>query len=173
MTTPLHWQPEREGLAGKAWPAVTASWLKETGSITARLKRQWPNVTVQVLDEGLRQPLAAERQRLALREGVPGWVREVVLHAGERPLIRARTIVPAWTADNPWHVLSTLGERPLGELLFNLPDLERSPLEFAWGLGASAPARRRVYTWSGAPLLLTETFVFLACTAPITSAADA
>ncbi len=168
-----HWQTDQEAMASNAWSAETTSWLRETGSITARLKQHWPNLTVRVLDEGLRTPQTDERLRLGQPSHATCWVREVVLQAAAHRLIHARTVVPAWTPDNPWHVLSTLGQRPLGELLFNLPDLERLPLEFAVASKASAPSRRRVYVWSGAPLLLTETFMLLACVEPTTHAAGA
>ncbi len=129
--------------------------------MTARLKRHWPDVAVRVLHEGLRVPTNDERQCLKLPAGVACWVREVLLHAGNKHLIVARTIVPEWTPENPWQIVSTLGQRPLGELLFSLPHLVRTPLEFTRDVDTGAFSRRRVYEWSGARLLLTEEFLLL------------
>lgn len=129
--------------------------------MTARLKQQWPDMTVRVLHEGLRVPSDDERQCLNLPAGVACWIREVMLHAGDKHLVGARTIVPEWTPENPWHIVSTLGQRPLGELLFSLPRLVRSPLEFTMNVNSGTFLRRRVYRWSGARLLLTEEFPLL------------
>lgn len=164
----------------KVAPAVEAqSWLLEAGSITARLKHRWPGTRVRLVYEGRDTPYPEECLRLGLHPNSMCWVREVRLHAAEQLLVHARTVVPHWGPGNPWHDLSALGERPLGELLFQLPDLQRSPLEFGLthpetlngdsnGLAqgplnqpASRPARRCTYTRDGAALLLTEAFDFL------------
>lgn len=151
--------------------ADAQSWLLEAGSITARLRHDWPSTQVTVLDEGLQTPHAEECCRLELQPCAPCWVREVRLHAAGQPLVHARTVIPQWGPGNPWHELSKLGQRPLGELLFQLPGLQRSPLEFGlmhpdalYGRGdrpVSRPARRCTYTRHGAVLLLTEAFDFL------------
>lgn len=153
-------------------PAVEAqSWLLEAGSITARLKHRWPGTRVRLVYEGQDTPYPEECLRLGLQPNSTCWVREVRLHAGEHLLVHARTVVPHWGPGNPWHDLSALGERPLGELLFQLPDLQRSPLEFALtrpdalyrreGEPMNRPARRCTYTRDSAALLLTEAFDFL------------
>lgn len=157
--------------------ADAQSWLLEAGSITARLRHDWPNTQVTVLDEGLQTPHAEECGRLELQPCAPCWVREVRLHAAGQPLVHARTVIPQWGPGNPWQELEKLGDRPLGELLFQLPGLQRSLLEFGitppdtlYGCvnqAMSRPARRCTYTRHGALLLLTEAFDFLATpTAP-------
>jgi len=156
----------------KVAPAVEAqSWLLEAGSITARLKHRWPSTRVRLVNEGRDTPYPEECLRLGLQPNSTCWVREVRLHAAEQLLVHARTVVPHWGPGNPWHDLSALGERPLGELLFQLPDLQRSPLEFGvvdiktlsgFTEGPfKRPARRCTYTRDGAALLLTEAFDLL------------
>lgn len=83
------------------------------------------------------------------------------LVAASRPRIAARTCIPGWGPDNPWCEVQQLGDRPLGELLFELGDIERGPLRFArLGADARAPhARRCVYRRAGAVLELTEVFL--------------
>lgn len=152
-------------------PVEAQSWLLEAGSITARLKDRWPGTRVRLVSEGRDTPYPEECIRLGLQPNSTCWVREVRLHAAEQLLVHARTVVPHWGPGNPWHDLSALGERPLGELLFQLPDLQRSPLEFGLvdlktlnGLAEGPlkrPARRCTYTRDGAALLLTEAFDFL------------
>jgi chorismate lyase len=165
------WNPEVSHFDGFLAPQNTVSWLLEIGSITARLRMDWPDVCVDVLMEGLDAPQPDEQLRLSLADAQVCWVREVQLQADGTPLLHARTVVPTWDHNNPWRTVSTLGQRPLGELLFALPHLQRSPLEFALTEPASRsghgplraiPARRRVFEREGAHLLLTEAFDFLA-----------
>lgn len=171
MTHTTFWRPFVHDVVDPVDNPDAVSWLQEPGSITTRLRRQWPDLKVTVLGEGMLVPALDERARLGLWTGASCWVREVRLHANEQRLIHARTVIPAWGDSNPWKVVGELGRRPLGELLFGLPDLTRSPLEFALtAIGAAAgaslgrviPARRCVFEREGAPLLLTEAFECLA-----------
>lgn len=169
------WCPQVHRLAPLANAQDALSWLLEVGSITARLRLHWPTLQVDVLDEGVRTPALHERERLNLGGNAVCWVREVQLHAQGQALVHARTVIPGWNSGNPWVKVAALGRRPLGELLFSLPRLDRSPLEFAWtappttagGAGPLArPSRRRVFLHLGAPLLLTEAFDLLATPVP-------
>ena len=144
------------------------SWLMECGSLTLRLRRHHPGLTVQVVSEGLAPLLPDEALRLALPAHSQAWVREVTLHEHGLPLLQARAVIPHWSPANPWSELQRLGSRPLGEILFSNPELERSEFEFTLGPGwrasdlPSSPdrlARRCVYRRLGAPLLLTECFL--------------
>lgn len=134
-----------------------AGWLNERGSLTQRLRDAFGPVTVERLFEGARGAEAAA----GLAKGRPVWERCVRLVAAGLPRIAARTCIPGWGPDNPWCEVQRLGDRPLGELLFELDDLERGPLRFArLGADARAPhARRCVYRRSGAVLELTEVFL--------------
>ena len=139
-------------------------WLQEPGSLTARLARQWPDVAVQVLSEGVAPPLPDEAQRLDMGrdERAHAWVRCVQLVGGGVVRLRARTVIPQWTPGNPWRLVQQLGTRPLGELLFSLPGLQRSGFEWSSRVapaGGDVWSRRCVHTHQGAALLLTETFV--------------
>ncbi|MDP4622491.1 MAG: chorismate lyase [Hydrogenophaga sp.] len=166
-----------------ALPCLTAnaelqSWAFERGSLTRRLRQHWPDTRVQVLSEGLTPPLPHEAQALGLATGEAAWVRCVCLIGGDQARIYARTVIPCWDAQNPWAEVQRLGDQPLGELLFTLPDLERSPFE--WALNAAWPeamaqpnancpevlARRCSFVRQRAPLLLTEVFLQLQAPTP-------
>ena len=67
-------------------------------------------------------------------------MREVTLHEEGLPLLQARTVIPDWSPANPWSELQRLGSRPLGEILFSDPLLERSEFEFTRGPGWRTPA---------------------------------
>jgi chorismate--pyruvate lyase len=168
------WLPEHE-LAQVTHHPEAASWLLERGSLTQRLREHWGDAAVQLLDEGLTTPLPHETQRLGLPPDAHAWVRCVRLVCGGQPRVYARTVIPGWTPHNPWAQVQRLGQQPLGELLFRLPDLQRSAFE--WNADASWPqlpgtqaarslARRCVFIRDNAPLLLTEVFVELDAPAP-------
>jgi chorismate--pyruvate lyase len=102
-------------------------------------------------------------------------VREVVLHAGGRPVVLAHSIAAWRDLSGPWRGLRGLGSRPLAEALFTDPRVSRGPLEFAridprHPLGRRARqvfgrdfpalrARRSRFLKHGRPLLVTEVFL--------------
>jgi chorismate lyase len=163
------WRIEAD-LHALALPAPLNDWMRERGSLTQRLRAHWGDVSVQPLDEGLGTPLAHEAARAGALAGAPTWLRCVVLVCQGKPRVYARTVIPAWGPHNPWEAVQRMGRQPLGELLFQLPDLQRSAFEWNLGLDwphathrpgatAPAPARRCVFMRAGAPLLLTEVFL--------------
>lgn len=136
-------------------------WLTEPGSLTERLRMRHGSVTVEVLDEGARADPRAETS-------TAHWERCVQLVAAGRPLLAARSCIPAWTPDHPWRAVQRLGTRPLGEVLFTLDGVERGPLQFAQLRaphgpdahgGAVVMARLCTYRRQGATLVLTEVFL--------------
>lgn len=170
MQGSAHWLHEAQ-LPQLCTDAPSRSWLQERGSLTERLRQQWGDVAVQLLSEGQTAPLPHEAQRLGLAPPALAWVRCVLLVCQGRPRVYARTVIPQWTPHNPWAEVQRLGQQPLGELLFRLPDLQRSRFEWACGLDwphaahwqAQRPpdgvARRCVFERAHAPLLLTEVFL--------------
>ena len=148
---------------------LRVSWLSERGSLTARLRATWGDVSVDVIGEGLAMPLPHEASRLAMPEADMAWVRCVWLRCHGQARVYARTVIPHWGALNPWAQVQRLGRQPLGELLFRATDVERSAFEWCadanWpstgdAAPASAPvlARRCLFGRRGAALLLTEVF---------------
>lgn len=152
------------------------NWLKTPGSLTARLKSQCPNLEVVVLSEQFEVPLLSESQKLGLQYNEEAWVRCVALKCQNHNWIYARTIIPDLNPQNPWQELKSLGNKPLGEVLFDMPSIKRSPFEFSKDTLAYWPylmnhlnnqtlaykpsfARRSVFKQNGAPLLLTEVFL--------------
>lgn len=96
-----------------------------------------------------------------------------MLHVESQPLILARTILPEETIRIAQRNLSHLGNRPLGEVIFAYPDLERRCREFAlvsskhWSPTAIASfslddaiwGRRTLYAIHQQPLLVSEYFL--------------
>lgn len=172
LTTEPRWQAERPGMR-RQLPEPVQSWVYEPGSLTARLRSRYGGkVAVNVLSQRWGRPLPAESRLL----GQPAWryalVREVLLHADGAPLLLARTVMPTNTLAA--HAgLSRLGARPLGEVLFTHPGLERWQMDvvktaadgftpFAIGLAGIDQAiwgRRTVYALAGQGLLVCEWFL--------------
>lgn len=170
IPSPAGWLPESR-LPELTKDPLWQDWLLERGSMTVRLQGRYPDVLVELQLQGQAVPWGDEARALGLPPGEAAWLRQVRLCSEGRVLLQARTVVPGWAPGNAWHELQGLGTRPLGDLLFRMPDIGRSAFEVAWlarwtepGDGVTDPgraegarlARRCLYTRRGCPLLLTE-----------------
>lgn len=156
-------------------PPRIASWLFEPGSLTRRLRHVCgTEFRVRLLRQEWCKPFADEARILHLAMGRRAVVREVALQWGERPLVVARSVIPAKTLKGVDRRLAHLGTRPLGEILFADPRLEKRSLELSevaaarWqrelraglGLGPRTWGRRSLYTLGrGHRLLVAEFFL--------------
>jgi chorismate--pyruvate lyase len=167
------WLENREGLRHKL-PDNVQSWTFESGSLTRRLRSYYGDaVAVKVLRQRWSKPFLSERRLLQLPEHHYSLTREVLLHADGKPLILARTIIPASTIKAVKSNLSHLGNRPLGEVIFSYPKLERIAMDVAlislatWTQPAIAEAaidqpiwgRRTVYAIAHQHMLVSEFFL--------------
>jgi len=150
------------------------SWLQESASLTARLRREaGAGFGVRLLGQGLGKPFAGESCLLGLPARRRALAREVLLFRGTAPLVLARTVIPPWVLRGEYCALARLGSRPLGEVLFAQRGLRRTRLEFArvcpmdWlpgiaqGYGLDAPVwgRRSLYEVGQVSLLVCEFFL--------------
>jgi len=97
----------------------------------------------------------------------------VLLYANDKTLILARTIIPADTIKIANRSLSKLGTRPLGEVIFSYPQLERVAMDvtqvtlnnwtsMALNVGAIQQpiwGRRTVYAIKHRQMLVSEFFL--------------
>jgi chorismate lyase len=141
-----------------------APWVMEAASLTARLKRHCQQFRVQVLQEQravlppFLQPLLPATQQ--------AQVREVILWCNEQPCVYAQSWLPLDTL-NILRPLADLGERPLGDYIFQHQDLSRGAIEVAelqlrlpqLALTSSCLARRSVFQLQQLPLLVAEVFL--------------
>ena len=155
-------------------PDSAASWIYEAGSITQRLRDYYGSrVRVQVLNNQWQRSFISESRLLKTPVGKYTLTREVLLYADNIPLILARTIIPKRTILSAHRNLSHLGNRPLGEVIFSYPQLERLALEIAqvqchqWKNSIQQIAqidqplwgRRTIYASHHHPLLVSEFFL--------------
>ncbi len=140
--------------------ATLQSWLMDPGSLTHRLKAMsHGKFNVQVLEEGWAQQCSPSllqcflphvaRQRM--------WSRKVLLRSGDTPWVAAHTLIPISSMIGPLKQLRNLRDRPLGEFLFQDPQLQRLQLEIAqrgelWG-------RRSLFYLQHRPILVAEFFL--------------
>jgi len=167
------WHENRQGTRHKLPPAVQ-SWAYESGSLTQRLRSVYgSSVAVSVLLQQWRTPFLSEQKLLKQPAARYCLIREVMLHADGKPLILARTIIPAETIKVAHSNLSQLGTRPLGEVIFSYPKLERVEMDVAlvrscfWtsailekaGIDQAIWGRRTVYGIRHKHMLVSEFFL--------------
>lgn len=122
------WQAPQKRLM----PANLARWLTETGSLTRLLqKHNDVDFSVEVLGNSWMRPLPDECQLLGIPTTQMAYQREVKLMDGEQANVYARTVIPLDTFQAMKHRFNSLGNKPLGELLFTDPTVKRGPIEVA------------------------------------------
>ncbi len=159
------WQAHWQSATAFCLNDLERDWLLETNSLTARLKALAGEFSLQLQLE-LPQPLP-----LALADLLgdsEGTVREVLLSVGQVPCIYAQSWLPQSTlaALSP---LAELGQKPLGEYIFQQPDLQRGPIELArfaqnfvlpqGALASDIFGRRSLFALNGHQLLVQELFL--------------
>ena len=140
-------------------------WLLNNASLTARLKAL-PGDFKLVLR--IEQPLLLPEALAKHWSCAEGVVREVVLKVADIPCVYAQSFMPISTVQ-ALTPLAQLGEKPLGEYIFQQESLERGDIElaeFANGfrlpeLGAQAAlfGRRSLFTLNHHQLLVQELFL--------------
>ena len=151
------------------------AWLTYRGSLTWRITARAGDFRVEVIQQRLRIPNDDEYRALGRPTHKRALVREVILHAGGRPVVLAHSIASRASLFGVWRSLRGLGNRPLAAALFADPLVRRHRLEFArvdrrhplWKraravFGRAFPtlwARRSLFVKRGAPLLVTEVFL--------------
>ena len=92
------------------------SWITEEGSLTERLKKDFSDVKVDVIYEGL----ASEKET--------EYIREVIIKSCDKPMIFAQTRVKMIDLDRAWSCLKERGQQSLANILFKDPKIFRHSL---------------------------------------------
>ena len=92
------------------------SWITEESSLTERLKKEFNDVKVDVIYEGL----ASEKET--------EYIREVIIKSCDKPMIFAQTRVKMIDLDSAWSCLKELGQQSLANILFKDPKIFRHSL---------------------------------------------
>ncbi len=168
-----NWLGSRPGLRHHL-PETVQSWTYESGSLTQRLRSYYgPGVAVKVLLQCWKTPYLSEHRLLKLPAHEYVLTREVLLYVKSKPLILARTVIPKSTVKTAKSNLSKLGNRPLGEIIFSSPKLERIAMDVTliqmptWKsslleqveINAPVWGRRTVYGIASKHMLVSEFFL--------------
>ena len=145
-------------------PRHWRSWLLDNGSLTERLiARAQGDFRVEVVAQGWSRPNLLEARALQVDPRLRVLVREVRLIGRGEAWVHARSLIPATTLTGRHRKLAHLGDRPLGQVLFNDPTMRRDAIETAsiplYTPGQRAWARRSVFRLDGKPLLVSEVFL--------------
>jgi chorismate--pyruvate lyase len=149
-------------------------WLFESGSLTQKLKCHCEQFRVEILAKSTRQ-LSADEAILFDCQPQNVQVREVLLYCDQVPWVYAQSLMPLSAVPESVKKLTTLGNQPLGEVIFNEPGMTRSRIEVAefdsqsdvailsgqigQPTGKSLWARRSCFTIDGYSLLVAEVFL--------------
>lgn len=104
------------------------AWLRAPGSLTARLRRHG-RFEVELLRQTTAKLRGPERRQLGQPRRGCTLVREVLLRVDGQPLVWARSSLHKSGLAGPWRALKGLGRRPLAELLYADPSVQRSLLQ--------------------------------------------
>lgn len=104
-----------------------ACWLRDRGSLTARLQAHG-DFAVHLLRQELARPTRDEAAALGIKRDRLLWVREVALLVDRRALVFAHTVLPERPRGPLVPAFKRLGARSLGALLFAHPGFRRGPL---------------------------------------------
>ena len=135
-------------------PEHVSRWLLDNQSLTHKLKEKYNDFRVNVLSQEQNSPYECELKLLGSITNLKIIVREVELIGSETPVVNARSLIPL--TDDTKDILK-IGSRPLGEILFNDPEIKRGHLEV--GSFNNSWARRSTFTISKTNLLVTEIFL--------------
>ena len=135
-------------------PEHVSRWLLDGQSLTYKLKEKYKDFRVNVLSQEQNSPYACELKLLGYTTNLTIIVREVELLGSQEPVVNARSLIPL--TDDTEDILK-IGSRPLGEILFNDPEIKRGHLEV--GSFNNSWARRSTFTIGKTNLLVTEIFL--------------
>ncbi len=108
--------------------AKLKNWLLATGSLTERLQSQCRQFSVSVIGQGEADLLEDEKQQLNAQN--EDWIiREVILSGDGIPWVFARSVLPKSELDGSLSNFSNLGNKPLGQVIFNDAQFERLPIQ--------------------------------------------
>ncbi len=155
--------------------AALVPWLRDHGSLTQRIQQRCGQFAVHNVNSGLDRIALDESALLGIAPRQLAWSREVFLYADQQAVVFAHSACADKHLSGSWQALRTLGNKPLGALLFSHPLVSRQPLHFkslhphhplyrnATALLPDAPqrlwARRSLFYLHNAPLLVTEVFL--------------
>ena len=117
------------------YPSVYADWLQNPGSLTQRFRElSQDQLKHDLFFEGWKNLSESELEPLKISSNTAlntVWCREIVFFGQNQPWEWARTIIPQSSLVGEGAALMNLGNKPIGDVLFTDPHLQRSEFEIA------------------------------------------
>ena len=135
-------------------PEHVCNWLLDGQSLTAKLRDKYKDFKVNVLSQEQASPYDCELKLLEAHTNQTFIVREVELIGSQIPVVIARSLIPLTEDTNQ---ILKIGANPLGEILFNNPEIKRGHLEV--GSFNESWARRSTFKIGKTKLLVSEIFL--------------
>lgn len=149
-------------LTTKAIPRRLQELVTTDGSLTQGLiALGGGDFKVKVLKQEVQLPYFHEQRLLARPLQLVAMLREVELIIGNTPVVYARSIIPLRLLTKGNSGLVSLGQKPLGHLLFKQGKMRVSKRQFS-SLdvdGITLCARRTPYRYMGSTILVSEFFL--------------
>ncbi|VAX01660.1 Chorismate--pyruvate lyase [hydrothermal vent metagenome] len=125
------WKPKYQWINDEI-PKNISCWLQDSGSLTKQIIAVCAEqFRVEVVRQQWAIPMLNESLRLQHNPSEYALIREVLLYCGAESWVYARTIMPRKTLTGKQRYLAMLGSKPLGEILFSDPNMQRDELEIA------------------------------------------
>lgn len=157
-------------------PAHFRAWLIDPRSLTRRIRHACrAHFTLELLSQKWERPFRDEAMVLAMPPGQLALIRHVFLLCAGRPWVFARSVIPPRTLKGAHRRLASLGDRPLGAILFSRRGVRRgevrvcelNPGQPLYNVAAAALdqppegawARRSLFLLREKPLLVSEVFL--------------
>jgi len=148
-------------------PEKIHGWLYDTGSLTERAINYCQSLNshfnVNLVKLETNYPDIAETDILQIDTKQKCLIREVLLNCDNNAIIFARTVIPQTTLTGKHEQLKDLGNKPLGEYLFNQDDMTRGALQISFYRDSQTDtnywARRSLFYLNAKPLLVYEIFL--------------
>ena len=109
--------------------AEVRSWLLEKGPITQRIKLT-EEFKLQIICDEEKEVPDSELKFLKFKSK-KNRLREVLLHGNNTPRVYARSVIPNETIENGFRKLGELGNKPLGDILFNKNIFKKEHTQYA------------------------------------------
>ncbi|MBT4203352.1 chorismate lyase [Hyphomicrobiales bacterium] len=135
-------------------PEYVCNWLLDGQSLTAKLRDKYKDFKVNVMSQEQDNPYDCELKLLEATSNQTFIVREVELIGSQVPVVIARSLIPLTQDTNE---ILKIGAKPLGEILFNDPEIKRGHLEV--GSFNESWARRSTFKIGKTKLLVSEIFL--------------
>ena len=152
-----------------------STFLFENGSLSRLIQERFRRkLRIDLINESWSTAMTYEKKLLSLRNYEIIFAREAYLSCNNKKLVYARTVIPRKTLKAQNHTLTRLGQKPLGEILFNNNKIFRGNIKYAkiplhnelhnkakkhCNIYSDLYGRQSIFYVKNKPLLLIEVFL--------------